>query len=36
MATDTTVKRRKATPAREIGRETRLELYRLQLELRYC
>ena len=34
---DTTVKRKKAA-AREtgIGRETRLELYRLQLELRYC
>jgi len=34
---DTNVKRKKSTPAEiEIGRETRLELYRLQLELRYC
>ena len=35
MATST--KRKNAAPrAGEIGRETRLELYRLQLELRYC
>ena len=34
MATST--KAKKAPPALEIGRETRLELYRLQLELRYC
>jgi len=34
---DTTVKRKKSLlPASDIGRETRLELYRLQLELRYC
>ena len=33
---DMKVKRGKAAPARDIGRETRLELYRLQLELRYC
>jgi len=33
---DTKVKRGKVPPARDIGRETRLELYRLQLELRYC
>ncbi len=36
---DTSVKRKKgaaAKPAIEIGRETRLELYRQQLELRYC
>ncbi|HUP95675.1 MAG TPA: thiamine pyrophosphate-dependent dehydrogenase E1 component subunit alpha [Burkholderiales bacterium] len=35
---DTSVKRKKsATPAEiDIGRETRMELYRLQLELRYC
>jgi pyruvate dehydrogenase E1 component alpha subunit len=34
---DTTVKPNKSsTPAPDIGRETRLELYRLQLELRYC
>jgi acetoin:2,6-dichlorophenolindophenol oxidoreductase subunit alpha len=34
---DTTVKRKKMAVAdMEIGRETRLELYRLQLELRYC
>jgi TPP-dependent pyruvate/acetoin dehydrogenase alpha subunit len=34
---DTTVKRKKMAAAdMEIGRETRLELYRLQLELRYC
>ena len=33
----TTVKRKKvAAAADEIGRETRLELYRLQVELRYC
>ncbi len=34
MATST--KSKKAPSALEIGRETRLELYRLQLELRYC
>ena len=34
---DTATKRKKAAePAIEIGQETRLELYRLQLELRYC
>ena len=34
---DTTAKRKKSPPAEiDIGRETRLELYRLQLELRYC
>ncbi len=34
---DTTTKRKKtAEPEIDIGRETRLELYRLQLELRYC
>jgi len=35
---DTSVKRKKAAAASEIdiGRETRLELYRLQVELRYC
>ncbi len=34
---DTTTKRKKAAePDIDIGRETRLELYRLQLELRYC
>jgi acetoin:2,6-dichlorophenolindophenol oxidoreductase subunit alpha len=34
---DTTVKRKKAAPPEiELGNETRLELYRLQLELRYC
>jgi pyruvate dehydrogenase E1 component alpha subunit len=34
---DTSVKRKKAAvPDDDIGRETRLELYRLQLELRYC
>ena len=33
---DTHVKRKKATPEIDIGRETRLELYRQQLELRYC
>ena len=35
---DTSVKRKKsATPPEiDIGRETRMELYRLQLELRYC
>jgi len=32
----TTVRRKKATPDLDIGHETRLELYRLQLELRYC
>ncbi|MEK7875468.1 MAG: thiamine pyrophosphate-dependent dehydrogenase E1 component subunit alpha, partial [Pseudomonadota bacterium] len=34
---DTNTKRKKSPPAAiDIGRETRLELYRLQLELRYC
>lgn len=34
---DTSLKRKKAAAAaEEIGRETRLELYRLQVELRYC
>jgi pyruvate dehydrogenase E1 component alpha subunit len=34
---DTNVKRKKAAePAIDIGQETRLALYRLQLELRYC
>lgn len=33
---DTTTKRKKTAAAEEIGRETRLELYRLQVELRYC
>jgi pyruvate dehydrogenase E1 component alpha subunit len=34
---DTATKRKKAAePAMDIGQETRLELYRLQLELRYC
>ena len=34
---DTNTKRKKsAPPVIDIGRETRLELYRLQLELRYC
>ena len=34
---DTNVKRKKTGgPEIEIGRETRLELYRLQVELRYC
>src|SRR5256714_3080630 len=34
---DTNVKRKKAAqPEIDIGRETRMELYRLQLELRYC
>ena len=34
---DTNVKRKKAAePEVDIGRETRLELYRQQLELRYC
>jgi TPP-dependent pyruvate/acetoin dehydrogenase alpha subunit len=34
---DTNVKRKKtAQPEIDIGRETRTELYRLQLELRYC
>ena len=33
----TSVKRKESTPpAIDVGRETRLELYRLQLELRYC
>ena len=34
---DTSVKRKRtAEPAIDVGQETRLELYRLQLELRYC
>ena len=34
---DTNVKRKKtAEPGIDIGQETRMELYRLQLELRYC
>jgi acetoin:2,6-dichlorophenolindophenol oxidoreductase subunit alpha len=33
---DTKVKGKKAAGGDEIGRETRLELYRLQVELRYC
>lgn len=34
---DTNVKRKKKeAPDNDIGRETRLELYRLQVELRYC
>ncbi len=34
---DTTAKRKKSAPAAiDIGRETRLELYRQQLEMRYC
>src|SRR5574338_1417535 len=33
---DTTVKRKKQAPEIDIGRDVRLELYRLQLELRYC
>ncbi len=34
---ETSVKRKKPSPpAIDLGRETRLELYRLQLELRYC
>src|SRR5678816_3980393 len=34
---DTNVKRKKsAAPEIDIGQETRMELYRLQLELRYC
>jgi acetoin:2,6-dichlorophenolindophenol oxidoreductase subunit alpha len=33
---DTKVKGKKAAAADDIGRETRIELYRLQLELRYC
>jgi TPP-dependent pyruvate/acetoin dehydrogenase alpha subunit len=32
----TTTKRKKAAAADDIGQETRLELYRLQVELRYC
>jgi TPP-dependent pyruvate/acetoin dehydrogenase alpha subunit len=37
VAVDTTTKRKKtAAAAEDIGRETRLELYRLQVELRYC
>ncbi|MBI3068077.1 MAG: thiamine pyrophosphate-dependent dehydrogenase E1 component subunit alpha [Betaproteobacteria bacterium] len=33
---DTTAKRKKAGAAGDIGEETRLRLYRLQVELRYC
>jgi len=33
---DTKVKSKKAVAVDDIGRETRLELYRMQLELRYC
>jgi pyruvate dehydrogenase E1 component alpha subunit len=33
---DTKVKRKKTAAGGDIGRETRLELYRLQVELRYC
>jgi TPP-dependent pyruvate/acetoin dehydrogenase alpha subunit len=34
---DTTVKRKKSSgPDPDVGRETQLELYRMQLELRYC
>ena len=33
---DTKVRGKKAAPGEDIGRETRLELYRLQVELRYC
>jgi pyruvate dehydrogenase E1 component alpha subunit len=33
---NTKVKGKKAVAAEDIGRETRLELYRMQLELRYC
>jgi acetoin:2,6-dichlorophenolindophenol oxidoreductase subunit alpha len=33
---DTKVKGKKAAGGDEVGRETRLELYRLQVELRYC
>ncbi len=34
---ETSAKRKKSAPSTtDIGRETRLELYRLQLELRYC
>ena len=33
---NTNVKNTKAAASGEIGRETRLELYRLQVELRYC
>jgi acetoin:2,6-dichlorophenolindophenol oxidoreductase subunit alpha len=33
---DTKVKGKKAADGDEVGRETRLELYRLQVELRYC
>ncbi len=33
---DTKVKGKKAAAGEDIGRETQLELYRLQLELRYC
>ena len=37
VAVDTSLKRKKATAAADdIGRETRLALYRLQVELRYC
>src|SRR5436853_4557815 len=33
---DTKAKGKKAAAAADVGRETQLELYRLQLELRYC
>ncbi|HKA46257.1 MAG TPA: thiamine pyrophosphate-dependent dehydrogenase E1 component subunit alpha [Burkholderiales bacterium] len=33
---DTKAKGKKAAAGEEIGRETRLELYRMQVELRYC
>jgi pyruvate dehydrogenase E1 component alpha subunit len=33
---DTKVKGKKAPAGEDIGRETRLELYRMQVELRYC
>ena len=32
----TTARKKSSAPAPEVGQETRLELYRLQLELRYC
>ena len=32
----TSAQRKKSSPAMDLGRETRSELYRLQLELRYC
>ena len=36
MVKSATNKKATAVPAMEIGRETKSELYRLQLELRYC